>query len=89
MYYSVLRLRDVRMAVVLVEGWQLQDHSLIPQLQQQLALPVMLVAKNNATLKGAEARAQFDAEPYLFSLLALDDVEWCELPAQKETELPF
>lgn len=89
MQYSVLRLRDVRLAVVLVDGGQLHDDALITQLQAQLALPVMLVARDDATLKGARARAQFDAEPYVFALLALDDVEWAELPAVEEQELPF
>jgi hypothetical protein len=89
MHYSVLRLRDVRMAVVLVEGGQMQDEELISQLQTQLAMPVMLVARDEASLKGARARAQFDAEPYLFAMLALDDIEWTELPRQVEPELPF
>lgn len=89
MHYSVLRLRDVRMAVVLVENAQLHDDVLIAQLQTNLSLPVMLVAKDDVSLKGAKARAQFDAEPYLFALLARDDVEWSELPVQEEPELPF
>lgn len=89
MQYSVLRLRDVRMAVVLVEGGQLQDDALINQLQIQLAMPVMLVARDEASLKGAKARAQFDAEPYLFAFLALDDVEWVPLSQLEEPELPF
>lgn len=89
MHYSVLRLRDVRMAVVLVEGGQLQDDALISQLQIQLAMPVMLVARDEASAKGAKARAQFNAEPYLFALLALDEIEWSELPGQVEQELPF
>lgn len=89
MYYSVLRLRDVRMAVVLVERGQLHDDALINQLQAHLALPVMLVTRDDTSMKGAQARAQFDAEPYLFALLALHDVEWAELPAAVEPELPF
>lgn len=89
MHYSVLRLRDVRMAVVLVENGQLHNDVLIAQLQTHLSLPVMLVAKDDMTLKGMRARAQFDAEPYLFALLALDDLEWSELPQKEEADLPF
>jgi len=89
MRYSVLRLRDVRVAVVLVDYGQLQDDALIAQLQTQLTLPVMLVARDESSLTRAKARAQFDAEPYLFAFLALDEIEWSELPAVEEPELPF
>lgn len=89
MHYSVLRLRDVRMAVVLVEIGQLHDDELIISLQAQLALPVMLVARHDGSWKGVKARAQFDALPYLSVLLAQDDIEWSELPAPVEPDLPF
>ncbi|WP_288379807.1 hypothetical protein [uncultured Massilia sp.] len=87
--HTVLRLRGVRMAVVLVEAGELHDDQLIVRLQMQLALPVMLVARDDVILQRAKARAQFDAEPYLFALLALDEIEWSELPAITEPELPF
>lgn len=88
MHYSVLRLRDVRMAVVLVEKAQLHD-GLVVRLQAQLALPVMLVARDDGGWKGVKAWAQFDAAPYLSALLAQEDVEWAELPAPTEPEMPF
>jgi len=88
MHYSVLNLRGVRMAAVLVEMGELSD-DLIVMLQAQLALPVMLVARHEGDWKGAKARAQFDTAPYLGALLALDDVEWSELAAPVESDLPF
>ena len=89
MQHAVLRLRDVRMAVVLVGNGQLYDDSLLGQLQRQLALPVMLVARDDTAWNGAKARAQFDAAPYLFALQALGEIEWVELPEVEEPELPF
>lgn len=77
------------MAVVMVEKCQVQDDELVMQLQQQLAQPVMLVARDEAAVKGMRAHAQFDPAPYLFALLAAEDVEWIELPAEVEPELPF
>lgn len=77
------------MAVVLVERGQLHDDQLIVRLQMRLALPVMLATRDDATWKGAKARAQFDAEPYLAALLALDDIDWSELGEPAEPELPF
>lgn len=73
----------------MVEKGQLHDDVLIARLQQQMALPVMLVARDDAVWNGVKARAQFDAAPYLFALLALDEVEWLELPEMAEPELPF
>lgn len=93
MHYAVVSLRGVRMAVVLVERGQLvgpRSDVLIAELQAQLATPVMLVSRDGASWKGAKAKAHFDAEPYLFALLSNDDdVEWVELPAPVEAELPF
>lgn len=88
MQHAVLRLRDVRMAVALVENGQLYD-SLIEHLQVQLGIPVMLVARDEGRLKGVKARAQFDPDPYLFALLAAGEIEWSELPEALEPELPF
>lgn len=89
MHYSVLRLRGVRMAVVLVERSRLHDDALIAQLQAQLGLAVMLAARDDAVWKGVKARAQFDATPYLNELLSIENVEWSPLPAVEESELPF
>lgn len=89
MHYSVLRLCEVRMAVVLVEKWQLHDDRLLGQLQTQMALPVMLVARDDGGWQGVKARAQFYTVPYLGALLALDELEWAELPLPPEPELPF
>lgn len=89
MHYSVLRLRDVRIAVVLVEIGQVNNDHLLGQLQTQFALPVMLVARDEGGWKGVKAKAQFNASPYLGALLALDDVEWLPLPAPAEPEVPF
>lgn len=93
MHYAVESLRGVRMAVVLVERGQLmgaRSDTLIVELQAQLAMPVMLVARDGASWKGAKAKAQFDAEPYLFALLSNgEEPAWAELPAPVEAELPF
>jgi hypothetical protein len=89
MQYADLRLRGVRTAVVMVGVGQLHNESLIARLQRQFALPVMLVARDEAIVKGMRAYAQFDAAPYLFALLASEDVEWRELPAEEEQDLPF
>lgn len=93
MRYSIQRLCNVRLAVVLVERRQLaRDHSdrLIAELQLQFQYPVMLVAANEGEWLNAKAVAQFDATPYLFDLLALrDDIEWFEVPESVEPDLPF
>jgi len=89
MQHAVLRLRGLRMAAVLVERSQLYNHVLLAQLQNRLALPVMLVAQDGASWTGAKAKAQFDAEPYLYELLSNDDIDWSELPAEIEDELPL
>ena len=92
MHHVVIRLRGVRMVVVLVERWQLapqHSDSLISQLQCRFALPAMLVSRDDATWSGSRARAQFDYMPYFYDLLAIDDLDWLELPAAVEPELPF
>lgn len=77
------------MAVVLVGKSQLHDDALIGRLQQLLTLPVMLVTQDQSAVKGMRAFAQFDPAPYLFSLLAAEDVDWMEVPAEMESEAPF
>lgn len=92
MLYSIVRLREVRMAVVLVEPGQLHApaHQLLAELQVRFKLPVMLVARDDSAWNGARARAEFDPVPYLYALLAIrDDVDWSEIPPAVEPELPF
>lgn len=89
MRYADLRLRGVRTAVVMVGKGQLQDDDLIVRLQRQLALPVMLVAPDEASVEGMRAYAQFDPAPYLYALLAGENIEWSKLPPEVEPELPF
>lgn len=87
MRYADLRLRGVRTAVVMVGIGQLHNESLIARLERQLSLPVMLVARDDAVVKGMRAYAKFDAAPYLFALLATEDVEWSELPVATEQDV--
>jgi hypothetical protein len=89
--YSIQRLRGVRVAVVLVERRQLSWHlaaPLIVELQARFKLPVMLVARDDAAWNNAKAIAEFDAVPYLFALLATDDIDWNEMEFA-EPEVPF
>lgn len=89
MLHAVLRLRGLRMVVVLVPLGGIKDEALVIRIQSQFALPAMLVARHDGDWKGAKAWAQFDAAPYLAALLALDEVDWAELPDVLEPELPF
>lgn len=92
MHYAVVGLRGVRMAVVLVERSRLAAEfaePLIAQLQAQFRMSVMLVARDPAALNGLRAYAQFDESPYLFALLAGENIEWEEVPALAEPEVPF
>jgi hypothetical protein len=93
MLYSIQRLRGARIAVVLVERRQLvREHSnkLIAELQLQFQFPVMLVAADEGQWLNAKVVAQFDATHHLYDLLALrDEIEWLEVPAAIEPEIPF
>lgn len=83
MLYSVQRLCEERLAIVLVERKELAEpHAsmLIQQLRDELRLPVMLVARDNEAWVGARARADFDPEPYLYALLGMRDIDWMYLP---------
>lgn len=83
MLYSIQRLCEQRLAVVLVEKRELtglRSSNLISRLQQELRLPVLLVARDNEAWIGARARAEFDPEPYLYALLGMRDLEWGPLP---------
>jgi len=92
MHYAVLGLRGVRMAVVMVDKSRLAPglaDPLIVQLQAQFGMGVMLVARDPAALNGLRAYAQFDEAPYLFALLAGENIEWEEVPVVAEPEVPF
>jgi len=86
MLYSVQRLCEERLAVVLVERRELVEpraSCIIQELQEDLALPVMLVACDSEEWTGARARADFEPEPYLYALLAMRDIEWGPLPQRR------
>lgn len=83
MLYSVQRLCEQRMAVVLVDGREMAEpraSALLHQLQDELALPVMLVARDSEAWVGARARAPFNPDPYLYALLGMRDIDWMPLP---------
>ena len=83
MLYSVQRLCEKRLAVVLVERRDLADPqatSLIHQLQDELSLPVMLVARDSEVWTGARARAEFDSDAHLYALLSMREIDWTALP---------
>jgi len=83
MLYSIQRLCEERLAVVLVDRRELAEPratSLIRRLQAGLALPVMLVARDNEVWTGARARAEFDPKPHLYALLGVRDIDWTPLP---------
>jgi hypothetical protein len=89
MMYSVQRLCEERVAVVLVERRALsepQASDLLRQLQDELSVPVMLVARNSEGWLGIRARAEFDPEPYVYALLGMRDIEWAPLRRRCETE---
>jgi hypothetical protein len=71
------------LAVVLVDRRELAEPratSLLQQLQAALAVPVMLVARDNQVWTGARARADFDPTPHLYALLGIRDIDWAPLP---------
>lgn len=83
MLYSIQRLCEQRLAVVLVERRELAEpraSGLIQRLKRKLAAPVMLVARDNEVWLGARARAEFDSEPFLYALMAVRDIDWTPLP---------
>jgi hypothetical protein len=83
MLYSIQRLCEERLAVVLVDRRELAEPratSLLQQLQTALAVPVMLVARDNEVWTGARARADFDPKPHLYALLGMRDIDWAPLP---------
>lgn len=89
MHYAVLRLCDTRLVVALVERWQLGSRHgsvLVEQLERQFDLPVLLVAADDSDWRNAKAYAEFESERHLYALIALEHVEWNELPANQEVE---
>lgn len=83
MLYSIQRLCEERLAVVLVKCRELAEpraSALIHQLQEDLALPVMLVARDDEAWTGARAHADFDPKPYFYALLGMRDIDWIPLP---------
>lgn len=81
--YSVVRVRDERIAAVLVSRKDLVDPRasfLIDDLEVSLSLPVMLVSRDETTWTGARARARFSTEAPLYSLLSNSEVDWREVP---------
>lgn len=81
--YSIVRIKEARVAAVLVQKKDLggsEADSLIQRLENQLCLPVMLVSPDSMALAGARAYAEFDPMPYLYELLAMGDVDWAPLP---------
>lgn len=91
-YYTEVRLVGVPHVVVLVEKWQLSSQHADPmifELQERFTIPAMLVAQDDASWMGVRAYAQMDPATYLNALLAMEDIEWCELPPASEPALPF
>lgn len=89
MMYSVQRLCDERVAVVLVERRVLAEplaSGLLQQLRDELSVPVMLVARDAEGWMGIRARAEFDPEPYVYALLGMRDIEWAPLQRRCATE---
>lgn len=81
MMYSVQRLYETKLAIVLVEPKDFAEPRagrLIDQLQDDLSLPVILVARDSETWTGVRARATFatDPDPYIYALLGMRDIEW-------------
>jgi hypothetical protein len=84
MLYSILRLREERFVVVLVQGWQLSGRhapSLVETLQNKFGMPAMLVARDESNWRNTKTYAYFDTEHVLFALLARDELEWQMLPS--------
>lgn len=95
MMYSVQRLYETRLAIVLVEPRDFAEpraSRLIDQLQDDFALPVILVAQDSETWTGVRARATFaaDPDPYIYALLSMRDIDWSPVrPVYRDTEEPL
>lgn len=83
--YSIVRVKDSRVAAILVEKKELTGSKAMCSLrtmERLLSLPVMLVARDEAAVAGARAFAEFDPMPYLYELLCTGDVDWMTLPKE-------
>ena len=84
MQYTVFRMGGERVAVVLVELHQLtggRAADLLAEMQKQLALPAVLVARDDSTWRSIRTYAEFDIKPYLGCLLNAEDADWSALSA--------
>lgn len=80
--YSFVRLGEQRAAAVLVEKRDLiapRSNTLIRRIEELIPGRVMLVAQDETNWTGARVYAHFEAEPYLYALLQVRDIDWCEL----------
>lgn len=81
-WYSIVRVGESRAAAVLVERKDLLlPHSevLIRRIEDVLQCQAMLVARDETDWTGARVYAQFEAEPFYYTLLQARDIDWCEL----------
>ena len=81
-WYSMVRSGEIRVAAVLVERSDFnaaRAGQLIQRIEEQLSVPVMLVARDETVWAGAKVHANFEAEPYLYALIEAREVEWAEL----------
>lgn len=84
MQYTVFRMGGERVAVILVERRQLVDGraaDLLAEIQRQLELPAVLVARDESTWMRIRTYAEFDVKPYLGCLLSAEDADWSALSA--------
>lgn len=94
MKYALVELLGVAMSVVAMTPAQIKNAAAvgtIRDLQRRLHMPVMLVSRPGDGWEQAQSIAEFDSLPYLAALTALpvDELEWNELRAKPEEELPF
>lgn len=83
MMYSVQRLEEKRLAVVLVGNRDINEPRatvLIRHIEKVLDLPVMLVCRDAESFTGVRAKAHFDPYPAVYSLLESRDIDWMPLP---------
>lgn len=88
MLYTVFRMGGERVAVVLVERRQLTSgraSDLLAEVQEQLALPAVLVAHDDSTWTSIRTYAEFDVKPYLGCLLNAEGAEWSALSTSQAT----
>lgn len=87
--YSVIRIGDKRVVAALVNKSDLAEPKatqLIGRLEARFPHPVMLVARDDASWTGIKVRANFEAEPAAYAMLAQRDHDWGELESTLEWE---